>query len=668
MTPCPTDAGVEVDVCGDCGSVFFNRGEILIFAKPMHAFAQAIEEARTRKQDSPHAAPSGGQLWTIRLPVAGTPAFLDPRSGGVWMRRSALRMLEGRKALTLGLRSPAARTERSPLNLGAPPNLWLRSMGTLFGLYALLVGVLITASLFLGLSPLAALVLGAVALAVQYAVSPWLMDLVMSWLYQVQWTDVSELPEHLQAFVERACRAQRMKVPHFGMIWDLAPNAFTYGHHPNNARLVLTRGMLELLEPLELESVVGHEIGHARHWDMALMTLAQLVPLVFYYIYRLLMRAGDEAEANGASLALASGAYLLYFLSEYVVLWFSRTREYHADRFGARVAGSAAALAKALVKVAYGLAGQTEESPERSRRALSLGAMGIFDPGSASSFAVAAYSAGTKPGEEEEGGLPTSNERYRLDPDTVKGAMKWDLWNPWARWYELQSTHPLTARRILHLSALSVEMGEEPFVVFDLQKPGSMCDEFLFEAIVSVLPSATLLLGLAMVGASALGGLTFTAWGPLAIVLGLAMIVKLRFRYPTRSFPDMSVATLLRQVRVSDVRPVPCRLEGTIRGRGVPGLIWSDDFVMQDETGILFLDHRQPLAIWEWLWGWMRAGDLIGNEIVVEGWFRRAPIPYVEIHRFTVDGETRRSYFRHPQWLFAVALIGLGIYLRLIGF
>ncbi|NIO19186.1 MAG: M48 family metalloprotease, partial [Candidatus Aenigmarchaeota archaeon] len=79
-----------------------------------------------------------------------------------------------------------------------------------------------------------------------------------------------------------------MKNPRMGVIYDGAPNAFTYGHTPNNARVVLTRGLMDLLNEDEVKGVVAHEIGHAKHWDMLIMTAAQLVPLILYYIYRTL--------------------------------------------------------------------------------------------------------------------------------------------------------------------------------------------------------------------------------------------------------------------------------------------------------------------------------------------------------------------------------------------
>ena len=55
---------------------------------------------------------------------------------------------------------------------------------------------------------------------------------------------------------------------------------------------------------------------------------------------------------------VAAAAYLLYVVSEHVVLYLSRIREYHADRFSGEATGSPGALAGALIKIAYGLAGR----------------------------------------------------------------------------------------------------------------------------------------------------------------------------------------------------------------------------------------------------------------------------------------------------------------------
>ena len=128
---------------------------------------------------------------------------------------------------------------------------------------------------------------------------------------------------------------------------------------------MLSRGLIELLQPEETEAVVAHEIGHAVHWDMFLMTIAQLVPLIFYYIFRTVLRMRSSGKDNSAAarIAVAVAAYILYLISEYVVLWFSRTREYHADRFAGTVTGDPSLIASALVKIAYGLAGPERAAP-----------------------------------------------------------------------------------------------------------------------------------------------------------------------------------------------------------------------------------------------------------------------------------------------------------------
>jgi hypothetical protein len=56
--------------------------------------------------------------------------------------------------------------------------------------------------------------------------------------------------------------------------------------------------------------------------------------------------------------------------------------------------------------------------------------------------------------------------------------MKWEMWNPWAKWFELNSTHPLISKRLQAISKLSREYNEEPYIVFDLQKTESYVDDF----------------------------------------------------------------------------------------------------------------------------------------------------------------------------------------------
>jgi heat shock protein HtpX len=146
-------------------------------------------------------------------------------------------------------------------------------------------------------------------------------------------------------------------------------------------------------------------------------------------------------------------------------------------------------------------------------------------------------------------------------------------------------------------------------------------------------------------------------------LMGLGSFLKARFRYRRGLFPHLTTAALLGHVKVSDVRPIPATVTGTIIGKGVPGLIWSEDFVLRDSTGILFLDYRQPLAIWSWLFGLLRAGRYQGKEVRVRGWFRRAPVPYLELDYLEVlDGSepSRRAYTSYFS-------VGWGLFLMAAG-
>ncbi|KAF5415131.1 MAG: hypothetical protein C5S48_06525 [Candidatus Methanogaster sp.] len=78
-----------------------------------------------------------------------------------------------------------------------------------------------------------------------------------------------------------------------------------------------------------------------------------------------------------------------------------------------------------------------------------------------------------------------------VDKENLKGAMKWDLWNPWAKYYEIHSTHPLIANRLNYLSKQSEFMGKDPYIRFDKRKPESYRDEFFVDILIRFLPVLT---------------------------------------------------------------------------------------------------------------------------------------------------------------------------------
>jgi Zn-dependent protease with chaperone function len=450
--------------------------------------------------------------------------------------------------------------------------------------------------------------------------------------------------------MDRICRARKIPFPRVGIIDDGNPNAFTYGHYPSNARLVLTAGLMEILDEDELEAVVAHEMGHIAHWDFIVMTLAAIVPVLLYWIYRGLGGGGDRKRAP---VQVVVAVYLMYVASEYLILLLSRAREYYADRFSGAATHRPNALASALVKVAYGLAAaKPEEAAAKSSSGLrAISALGIFDPRAALSLAAA------------------SARPNGVAQQDIVGAMQWDLWNPWAGFYELGSTHPLAAKRIVALGQLAERLGQEPAIRFDSRQPESYWDEFFVDVMITALPLALpfAALGL-MLPAMALAGGLGPFWGTQAIGIalagyGLGAFIRTVWSYRAGEFPSSTVAELLQTVKVSGVRSVPVRLRGKIIGRGIPGLVYSEDLVLRDDTGFIFLDYRQPFRLLELWFGLARAGDLIGQDVMATGWYRRSPTPFVELRTLEVGGDVRTCWVRAAKLFVAALAVAAGMIL-----
>jgi hypothetical protein len=103
--------------------------------------------------------------------------------------------------------------------------------------------------------------------------------------------------------------------------------------------------------------------------------------------------------------------------------------------------------------------------------------------------------------------------------------------------------------------------------------------------------------------------------------------------YPQDGFLDSSICSLLKKIKVSPVSTYPIKLRGTIIGRGVPGNIFSEDMLLRDKTGMIFLDYQQPIGLFNLIFALFRSKDYQGQDVMVEGWYRRAPMPYVEIKK-----------------------------------
>ena len=510
-------------------------------------------------------------------------------------------------------------------------------------LYGVLAVVLAIAAIALGAPLYIAFLIVVVVIVIQYLIGPWVTDLTQRWFYKTDFD--AQIPPYLEQFIRETCDEHGVKYPKIGLINDGAPNAFTYGRTKSDARIVLTRGIFELLDEDEVKAVVAHEIGHVVHYDMALMTMIQLVPMLLYMVYSLFSRnTSSSSKDNGAIIALV--AFVLYIITEYFILWLSRVREYYADEFSAQVTHNPNALASALVNIGFGL---STRAPSKKAKGSASGrsAIGIFDSRNSKSMVVSCYNNG------------------EIDKSRIKGAMKWELWNTWAFWYETNSTHPLTSKRIFRLGKLAEQQGQAPFVSFDLEKPESYVDDFARELLISAMPT----IGFFAAGIIASFKLVIPAAEPdtailaaLGIALGVGVILsclKFLYTHPRSSYYEANTAGLLSEVKVSMVRSIPAELTGTIIGRGNPGCIFNEDFVLRDETGILFLDYDQPLWIINKVFALFKSPEYFDKQVKVKGWYRRNMVPFFELYSMEIDGQTKKCYSYGYGWV--KRIIGLVI-------
>lgn len=499
-----------------------------------------------------------------------------------------------------------------------------------------------------------ALVFALAITGLQYAIGP----LIIQWIFRIEWCAPEAVAPGFAAWLTETCAARGIPVPRVGVIPDGRPNAFTFGHTPGNARLVVTRGLVDVLSEEELHAVAAHELGHIRNWDFVVMTVASAVPLMLYMLYTFTRKR--DSRDSGYVWIVGIAAYVAYIASQYIVLILSRVREYFADDFSAQTTRDPNALASALVTIAYGLARTPITTPEpdaetgkrkgKGKRAAkpmdwagAAAPLGVSNSRMAMPFAAATCDA--------EGNFSLEN---------MQRAMRWELVNPWARLYEIGSTHPLAARRISALERCCTRLGQPCRYPVTSAGGAPYTGSFPRELLMTALPYLGIAAGVAAAASSVMQG-ALQSLGWIAILGGAGWLARLAFEYPSGA-RQASIVSLLGEVDVSHIRSIPVEVRGRIVGRGVPGLFFSEDLVLQDDEGFVTIDYRQPFGLWEFLFAAFRADRFIGKSATVRGWYRRSPMPFVEVREIEVEGErTVRCYHYPAKYAGALLVIAAGL-------
>ena len=225
-----------------------------------------------------------------------------------------------------------------------------------YTLLAALGGLLMVIGSFFGRGGLfIGLVLGLVFVGGSY----WFSDTIAIKSARAVPVTEAEMPEYYR-IVRELTAAANMPMPKLYVTPDMQPNAFATGRSPDHAAVAVTRGILSILDWSELRGVLAHEISHVGNRDILIGSVAAAVAMGITFVARMAMwgamfgGGGRDDDNNANPLALLAFSLLAPIAAMVIQMALSRSREYEADRTGARLIGDGEPLARALAKLEQG--------------------------------------------------------------------------------------------------------------------------------------------------------------------------------------------------------------------------------------------------------------------------------------------------------------------------
>jgi heat shock protein HtpX len=273
----------------------------------------------------------------------------------------------------------------------------------------------------------------------QYVIGPKIVE----WSMKVKYVSEQEYPRLHQMVAELADKAELPNKPKVGISHLPIPNAFAFGRTKKGSRVCITKGLLDLLSEEELKAVLGHELSHIKHRDVAVITMLSVIPMVCYMIYISFLWGGmgRRDRDSGGAIAIGILALVVYFITNLLVMYGSRIREYYADQGSAELGNQPHYLATALYKLTV----STARTPKQAlKQTQGMKAFFITDP-SRAMYEVREL----KDIDLDMSGTIDQNELMMLS--TKKISLKTS-----DKLVEVLSTHPNVVKRIKHLASLSM--------------------------------------------------------------------------------------------------------------------------------------------------------------------------------------------------------------------
>lgn len=183
---------------------------------------------------------------------------------------------------------------------------------------------------------------------------------IAKWTMKIQLIDKprNSSEEWLVRTVERQAKEAGIGMPEVGIFEAQQANAFATGANRNKALVAVSSGMMNRFDRDEIEAVLGHEVGHVANGDMITLALIQgvvntfvmfLARIIGFVVDRVVLK-NERGLGIGYFVTTIAAEIVLAILASTIVFWFSRRREFVADRDGARF-GSRQGMIRALQRL-----------------------------------------------------------------------------------------------------------------------------------------------------------------------------------------------------------------------------------------------------------------------------------------------------------------------------
>jgi heat shock protein HtpX len=198
-----------------------------------------------------------------------------------------------------------------------------------------------------------------IALAMN-GISYFFSDKIVLKMYRAREVTRQDAPQLYSAVEDLAMKAG-LPMPKVAIVPGQAPNAFATGRNPQRAVVAVTEGIMQTLTKPELDGVLAHELGHIKHRDILIGSLAAVLAQAIMFVSRMAHWITPRDRNGGSSNPYAALAMLVLapFAAMLLQMAVSRGREYMADEFSARTTGMPDQLASALEKIS----GHNKRSP-----------------------------------------------------------------------------------------------------------------------------------------------------------------------------------------------------------------------------------------------------------------------------------------------------------------